>query len=80
MHALLVASKELNMPVRACEIVFYDEEAFSARGTGMALAHARTLGLASYTGTYWIPGFDAYEHRRDFETRYLRETARDDDV
>lgn len=45
-HALLEASRELNMPVTSREIVIYDEEARDARSTGAALREANQIGRA----------------------------------
>jgi hypothetical protein len=73
-HALIESSRQANMPVTAAEAMLYDEEARSPRATGLALANARKLGLAVYTGRYWIPSFDALALRYPFEKRYLRET------
>jgi hypothetical protein len=73
-HALMASSRDHNMPVTAAEICLYDSEALSVRATGMALAHARKLRLAVYTGKYWIPSFVALDMRHAFEERFLDET------
>lgn len=72
--ALLESSIQLNMPVTAQEVMVYDGEALTAQSTGSALREAAKLGLAGYTGRYWIPSTRAYDLRRAFEDRYLRET------
>ena len=77
-HALMACSRDLNMPVTAAEICLYDEEAQSVRGTGNALAHARRLGLAVFTGQYWVPSFTALDMRGAFEDRFLTETEDND--
>lgn len=78
-HALLVASTEHKSPVTAAEVCIYDSEALSARSTGAALREARRLDLAAFTGQYWIPWGAALDQRRDFESRFLRDTEDDRD-
>lgn len=75
LHALLATSIERNMPVTSAEVVIYDEEAFSAKDTGEALKHAKRLGLAGFTGKYWVPSTAAYELRYELEARYLSEVS-----
>jgi hypothetical protein len=74
LHGLIVASKELNMPVTAAEAQVYDEEALTARHTAAGLRHAHRLGLVGYAVPYWIPSNAALELRAAIEDRYLRET------
>lgn len=78
-HALIVATKELHMPVTAQEVMVYDSEAPSLMSTSAGLSHARRQGLAVYSGRYsngryWIPSFTALEMRAELEKRYLDDT------
>lgn len=78
-HALLEASREHNMPVKAGEVVIYDIEALDARTTGRALSRAQRLGFAACARPYWIPTRAAYDAREDLEQRFLADTETDDD-
>lgn len=83
-HALMEVRNDLTFgpygPYKAAEIVLYDAEAMSARGTAAALREAKKFGLAHYVGSgLWTASFLALEHRDDFETRYLRDTERGDE-
>lgn len=79
-HALLFATKDLNMPPTSAEIVIYDEESSSAQETAAALRQAQKLGLAAFTGRYWVAAEAARSRVREFEERYLADTGNEDDA
>lgn len=74
-HALLVASKEHNMPVTSAEVVIYDAEALGVVATAAALRAAarHRPPLAVFTGRYWVPTNHAQNLRSSLENRYLTE-------
>lgn len=79
-HALMEVRNDVNIgpygPFKASEIVLYDAEALSARSTAAALREAQKFGLAFYVGHgLWTASHFALDRCRDFEERYLRDTA-----
>jgi hypothetical protein len=82
-HALLEASGPyaFNMGVlKPSEVMLYDAEAMSVSSTGNALRRAMRYGLVDRAGYgLYFPTLLALEHRRAFEDRYHRDTARDGD-
>lgn len=77
--ALLEASRELNMPVKASEVIIYDVEALSTQSTGRALSAARRSRLADNWGGVWTPTLHAHDLRGALEDRFLADTAQDGD-
>lgn len=83
-HALMEVRNDLSVgpygPFKAAEIVLYDGEALTARHTAAALRQAERLGLAVNISGYWTATNLALDHCRDFEDRYMRDTADPADV
>lgn len=74
LHALIVAEKELQMPVTAAEVAVYDLESFSAKGTGQALSSCCKRKLAVKAGKLWICTPAGRDLTAQLEERFLRET------
>jgi len=74
-HALIESSRELNMPVKASEVIIYDAEALTVNSTGKALSAARRKGLAENWGRVWTPSLRALDLRKALEDRFLADTA-----
>lgn len=76
LHALLELEKHpVTQIPTAAEVMLYDMEADSPRGTAAALRHAAKLGYAMRVPpAYWTATFSGLELRRALEDRYLRET------
>ncbi len=75
-HALLATGREEGYgPFTAAEVCVYDaSEAFSPKHTGVALSHARRLGLALFIPPrFWTPSDLALDNRDAFEDRFLRD-------
>jgi hypothetical protein len=78
LHALLCTVDDIKGPASAAEVVIYDEESLSARGTAQALRAGARRGLCFNTNGFWWTTNELYENRTALEERFLIDTERDE--